>query len=72
MFSRVTLAKPLFLLLGLTAATHINAEPTDTPRPPGSAIGTPRPDPDVMHCALTQYIPWGSCTRHAARSRTQS
>ena len=58
MFSCQIFAKPLLIMVGLTAASYINAAQTGTQPPLDPVIGTAKQDPDVMHCALSQYIPW--------------
>jgi hypothetical protein len=66
MFSRKGFARSVFTLLGLTAWIYINAAPaaevpnsaTPTPTAPAPSTSTSKPDPAVMHCAITQYIQW--------------
>jgi ankyrin repeat protein len=66
MFSCQIFAKPFLILVGLTAASYINAAPPALTLSPGTPVpassdpanGTSKPDPATMHCVLTQYIPW--------------
>jgi ankyrin repeat protein len=65
MFSRSLIAKSTLIVVGLTAATSVNAAQDAATSSPGTSApvssdtnNTSKADPEALHCALKQYIPW--------------
>ena len=64
MFNHSLISKSILIAAGLTAAGYVNAQQAGATSSPGIPTpapdpnGTSKSDPDALHCALKQYVPW--------------